>query len=200
MSKAIGVLPNYYEILEISRDSSQWEIEMRYLDFCTQLNEGNYANVLPNFQDIILDTTRAYQVLSNPILRSNYDKTLDFDVVILDKEIEKTDLREASIAYKKLCANHYDLISIRFNHFKKEMNETLWLIKTTSLFFFINIILSLAVTYSIYNFLITRMNYFPDNFDLKTGMIPLSVIILTFNFILFKFTWQKSTKKKLFSE
>lgn len=198
MSKAIGILLTYYEILDLSRDSSQWEIEKRYLEFCKFLNEENFANALPNSQDVILEATKAYQVLSNPILRSNYDKTLDFDVVILDKEIEKTDLREASIAYKKLCAEHYELISNRFNHFKKEMNESLWLIKTTSLFFFINVFISLAFTYIIYNYLEPRINYFSYNFDLKTGMIPISVILLSFNFILFKFTWQKSTQKKLF--
>jgi Ca-activated chloride channel family protein len=69
---------NFYQILGILRDATQEEIKRAYFELAQKLHPDK--NVAPGETELFLDIQQAYEVLSNPKRRSNYDATLPPDL------------------------------------------------------------------------------------------------------------------------
>jgi Ca-activated chloride channel homolog len=65
---------DYYSILGVSRDASQEEIKRAYLDSAQRLHPDK--NVAAGETELFLGVQQAYETLSNPKRRSQYDATL----------------------------------------------------------------------------------------------------------------------------
>ncbi len=65
---------DYYSILGVFRDSSQEEIKHAYLEAAQKLHPDK--NIAPGETELFLEIQQAYEVLSNPRRRSQYDATL----------------------------------------------------------------------------------------------------------------------------
>ncbi len=195
MSKAIGNIDSHYQILGLPKDASLFEIEIAYSLLIEEINTSLcfINNEERNYQ--ILELTKSYSVLSDPDLREKYDKTLDYDIVVLDKDIEKTELAEISREYKIFSSKNYDLFLKNFKIFKKEMNESLWLLKTTSIFFFFNILISFILVYSLIllTFRLDPKSKFHEY--LTVHSITWAFLIILINFILFRIYWQSNQSK-----
>lgn len=63
---------NYYQILEVSKDASTYDIETAYQllskEYDSQLKPGNTL-----YQERVKDFEEAYKILTDPVLRSDYD-------------------------------------------------------------------------------------------------------------------------------
>lgn len=195
MGNVIGTTPNYYEVLGVSRTASSEEIYERYLELCQKNEMIRRMDPWLPIQWNILEESRAYSTLSDPVSREKYDKKIDFDIVVLDKEIDKTELAEVSLEYKKSIALYYDELLNRFHYFKKEMNETIWLIKTSSIFFVLDLILSFILTYFLYSYLQENKPYLFNS--VKQWTFGIFSLIATINFYIFRYFWQLPRKKKL---
>ncbi|MCC5813176.1 MAG: DnaJ domain-containing protein [Leptospira sp.] len=198
MNFAVGKRPNYYEILGVDRDSTQDLINERYKYLCEHNEMLSRMDPWLRIEESIVEQSRAYKVLGDPRSRKNYDKKIDFDIVVLDKEIDKTDLAEVSLNYKRYCAAHYEDLVNKFNTFKKEMNESLWLIKTTSIFLIFDVISSVIFTFMFYEY--TRMNY--NNFYniMKPWAFTVFVFFVYIQFLIFRYSWQLKRMKVLFKD
>lgn len=196
MSKAIGNIETFYETLGVPFDATFEQIKQAYIDGIFSYSQHGIYSENQEWNMFILEFTRAYTVLSDKNLREKYNRTLDFDIVILDKNIDKTELAELSNQYKKFSSNNYDKILYNYNKFKLEMNETLWLLKSSSIFFFFNILFSFSSIYTI--MLITEQSLkFKYIFKhLYTHSIFLSFTMVITNFILFRLFWQGPILKK----
>jgi hypothetical protein len=195
---AVGKRPNYYEILGVERDSSHETIHERYKYLCEHNEMLAKMDPWLRIEESIVEQSRAYKILGDPKLRKNYDKKIDFDIVVLDKEIDKTDLAEVSLNYKKYCATHYEDLVNKFNIFKKEMNESLWLIKTTSIFLIFDVISSVIFTFIFYEY--TRMNYNIFYNSMKPWAFTVFVFFIYIQFLIFRYGWQLHRKNILFKD
>jgi Ca-activated chloride channel homolog len=65
---------DYYSILGVIRDASQEEIKRAYLDAAQKLHPDR--NTAAGETELFLDVQKAYEVLSNPKRRAQYDATL----------------------------------------------------------------------------------------------------------------------------
>lgn len=195
-NRAIGKKPNFYEILGLDRNASEEEIHSRYRELSEEYLKISQMDPWFPIHDSILDLTRAYETLSVGELRKSYDKKIDFDIVVLDKEIDKTELADISLNYKRYCATHYEDLVNRFNLFKQEMNESLWLIKTTSIFLVFDVITSVVFTFVFYEY--TRMKYHTVYNSLKPWAFSVFVFFIYLQFILFRYLWQLPRRKSLF--
>lgn len=196
MNHVIGRKPNLYEILGLRMSASQEEIYHRYEILCKRNEMLQRMDPWLPIQEDIIEETRAYLILSEPNLRKKYDKSIDFDIVVLDKEIDKTDLADISMDYKRSCALHYDKLVVRFNYFKKEMRESIWLIKTTSIFIIIDVILSAIITY--YGMVYLEKNKLSLYSDLKPWAFGIFSLVSMIVFLIFKYLWQNPKLKKKF--
>lgn len=196
MAHSIGVSPTLYEILGLDRDVSHSEIEAQYFYlgeiWDPKTNPGREAEC----ELQIMELTKAYLTLSNPATRAKYDKKLDFDIVVLDRDLDKTPLAEVSEIYKRSCISRYDEIVKKFEVFKIEMNESLWLLKTTSFFFFVNVATSIVIVYSLSVFLQSTLIKPIIYESIKDWLPTLTFVIITLNFTLFRYLWQKKRLKK----
>ncbi len=190
MSKAIGNIDSHYQILGLPKDASLFEIEIAYSLLIEEVNSSTYFLNDEDKKYHILELTKSFSILSNPLLREKYDKTLDYDIVVLDKDIDKTDLAEISREYKIFSSKNYDSFMKNFKTFKKEMNESLWLLKTTSIFFFFNILISFIFVYSLI-FLSHQLDPKSKFHEyLTVHSITWAFLIVLFNFIIFRIYWQ----------
>ena len=66
---------NYYEILEINRNASQEIVEKAYKTLVTKYNPDNFRGDAKELvQKKIDDVKESYSILSDEILRKEYDK------------------------------------------------------------------------------------------------------------------------------
>lgn len=77
--------PDHYAILGILRDATQEEIKRAYLDAAQRLHPDK--NVAPGETELFLGVQQAYEVLSNPKRRSQYDATLPPETTVPNKFI-----------------------------------------------------------------------------------------------------------------
>ncbi len=77
--------PDHYAILGVLRDATQEEIKRAYLDAAQRLHPDK--NVAPGETELFLGVQQAYEVLSNPKRRSQYDATLPPETTVPNKFI-----------------------------------------------------------------------------------------------------------------
>ncbi|MCW7503986.1 J domain-containing protein [Leptospira paudalimensis] len=130
----------FYEILGISRDFPTNGIEAVYLRellFWEQLEKAGSQEA----KDKILELTRAYLTLSDPNKRDVYDSELDFEFVLLDGKAKDPEMEEAYDIYRLGHKKTYQEILSEFSKFKGEMGDTLWVLKKTTIYLVINLLL-----------------------------------------------------------
>ncbi|MFZ8937507.1 MAG: DnaJ domain-containing protein [Nitrosopumilaceae archaeon] len=69
-----STLPDYYKILEISRDSSQEEIKKRYRELAKKLHPDKSKD--KSTEETMAEINKAYEILSSKERREKYDKYL----------------------------------------------------------------------------------------------------------------------------
>ncbi|TGM78745.1 molecular chaperone DnaJ [Leptospira levettii] len=130
----------FYEILGISREFPTNGIEAVYLRellFWEQLEKAGS----PEAKEKILELTRAYLTLSDPNKRNVYDSELDFEFVLLDGKAKDPEMEEAYDIYRLGHKKTYQEILSEFSKFKGEMGDTLWVLKKTTIYLVINLLL-----------------------------------------------------------
>jgi cellulose synthase/poly-beta-1,6-N-acetylglucosamine synthase-like glycosyltransferase len=203
-SKAVGNPITYYELLEVDRYADTKSIRSAFhskiQEFLAEPNLGQ----LPGGDNYYLDLIRAYSVLSDSKKRESYNKSLDYDVVILDSKIDQTELKKVATDFKQYCSFHYYEMTRNFEYFKNEMSESLWLIKSTSLFFFLNVFISIGLSLIFLYLSGIGLLTGPVSNFLRENLILVNMIILFFSFLLFRLILQKrkikSFKKKNLGE
>ena len=78
--------PNFYDVLGILRDATQDEIKRAYFEAAQRLHPDK--NVAPGETELFLEMQQAYEVLSNPRRRAQYDATLPPDLELANPVIK----------------------------------------------------------------------------------------------------------------
>ena len=87
----------------------------------------------------IIELNYAYSVLTNPSMREKYDRGLDFEFVLLDGKPKDEDIFEAYSIYKQNHQKSYKVIFEEFQNFKYDLSDTLWLLKSTTLYLLLSL-------------------------------------------------------------
>lgn len=134
----------FYEILGVTKGSTSETIEAIYLkelEFWEHLQEAGIAEA----KDKILELTRAYLTLSEPKKRKEYDSQLDFEFVLLDGKTKDPEMEEAYDHYRLSHQKTYQEIISDFTRFREEMGDTLWILKKTTIYMVLNLLLYSAL-------------------------------------------------------
>ena len=67
-----STLPNYYEVLEVSKNATQEEIKSQYRKLAKKLHPDKTKN--QETEEVMAQINKAYEVLSDQELREKYDK------------------------------------------------------------------------------------------------------------------------------
>jgi len=70
-----STLPDYYKILDVSRDASQYEIKKRYRELAKKLHPDKSKEEKPD--EIMAKINMAYEILSNTEIKKKYDQYLN---------------------------------------------------------------------------------------------------------------------------
>ncbi len=72
-SKSDGDVPNYYDVLGVSRDAAQNVIKERFRELVKKTHPDKTGD---DSEDELIKINKAYRILSNPNIRRRYDKYL----------------------------------------------------------------------------------------------------------------------------
>ncbi|PJZ45314.1 J domain-containing protein [Leptospira brenneri] len=142
----------FYAILGVTKESTPETIEAIYLkelEFWERLDQAG----IPEAKEKILELTRAYLTLSDPKKRKDYDSSLDFEFVLLDGKAKDPEMEEAYDVYRLGHNKTYQEILIEFAKFREEMGDTLWVLKKTTVYMVLNLLLysGLILAHSLWN-------------------------------------------------
>jgi len=70
-----STLPDYYKILDVPRDASQYEIKKRYRELAKKLHPDKSNEEKPD--EVMAKINRAYEILSNTKIKKKYDQYLN---------------------------------------------------------------------------------------------------------------------------
>ena len=70
-----STLPDYYKILDVPRDASQYEIKKRYRELAKKLHPDKSKEEKPD--EVMAKINRAYEILSNTKIKKKYDQYLN---------------------------------------------------------------------------------------------------------------------------
>ena len=115
---------NYYDILEINKNASSEIIEKAYKTLVKKYHPDLQQNNLKNnYEEKIKKINEAYEVLSNPEKKYNYD--LNLNKIEISKE-EYDNLYNENINLKNelnYLKNNYNQIQNNYNHFNNKQSE-----------------------------------------------------------------------------
>ncbi|TGM36796.1 J domain-containing protein [Leptospira biflexa] len=129
----------YYEILGISRNATAeatTDLYVSQISFWEKLAVAGSSEA----KEKILELTKAYLTLSDPKKRARYDAELDFDFVLLDGKAKDPEMEEAYDQYRLGHKKSYQEILSEFTKFRLEMGDTLWVLKKTTVYLVINLL------------------------------------------------------------
>lgn len=130
----------FYGILGVEKGSTNEIIEAIYkkeLEFWERLEIAGIVEA----KDKILELTRAYLTLVDPQKRKDYDDRLDFEFVLLDGKAKDPEMEEAYDVYRLGHHKTYQEIIAEFSKFREEMGDTLWILKKTTIYMVLNLLL-----------------------------------------------------------
>ncbi|XDD41347.1 J domain-containing protein [Leptospira sp. WS60.C2] len=171
----------FYQILGLPRDSQSKTIEEVYLKE-VEFWEGIASAGSPEAKEKIIELTRAFLTLSNPEKRAKYDSELDFDFVLLDGKAKDPEIEEAYDLYRLSHKKSYQEILGEFTRFREEMGDTLWILKKTTIYLVLNLILYSGIVV-FQSFAHESTDSIPKDQD--TNFDVVSVCFLTLSFICF---------------
>lgn len=142
----------FYAILGVTKESTPETIEAIYLkelEFWERLQAAGVSEA----KDKILELTRAYLTLADPEKRKDYDSQLDFEFVLLDGKAKDPEMEEAYDVYRLGHHKTYQEIISEFTRFREEMGDTLWILKKTTIYMVLNLLLysGLVLLHSLWN-------------------------------------------------
>ncbi len=116
-------MKNYYDILGITMDASQEEIEKKYIELVKKYHPD--INDDPNANQLFQEIQRAYEILSNPSKRIEYNKNGDSEIIITSKQIDEFKWNLVNNDLYLFFANEYWwFINCYWN---SELNEKNWI-------------------------------------------------------------------------
>ncbi|TGK53575.1 molecular chaperone DnaJ [Leptospira kanakyensis] len=185
----------YYAILGVTKESTNATIEAIYLkelEFWQRL-EG--AGIL-EAKEKILELTRAYLTLTNPIKRKEYDSQLDFDFVLLDGKAKDPEMEEAYDVYRLGHNKTYQEILVEFSKFREEMGDTLWVLKKTTIYMVLNLLLYSALIL-IHSLWITNTDEEKKWIDAASGWgSGIFLVLSAVGYLVFRFRFLKKELEK----
>ncbi|TGL90416.1 molecular chaperone DnaJ [Leptospira congkakensis] len=134
----------YYGSLGVTKESTPETIEAIYLKEMEFWERLERAGIL-EAKEKILELTRAYLTLTDPKKRMDYDAQLDFDFVLLDGKAKDPEMEEAYDVYRLGHNKTYQEVISEFTSFREEMGDTLWILKKTTIYMVLNLLLYSAL-------------------------------------------------------
>ncbi|BDA78768.1 hypothetical protein LPTSP3_g16980 [Leptospira kobayashii] len=187
----------YYETLCVSKTAKKEEILSQYEDL-----KGFWVSLLPKApfeaETKLIELTRAFQILNNPADRKEYDESLDFDFVLLDGKTKDPEMEEAYSVYRATHGKTYQEILTEFSRFKEELGDTLWMLKTSTLY-----LLGILFSYTIVTLSLSFLETWIRNYEMfyqfvNRYLIPGFLILGSVGFLLFRnfFLIPKAKRRK----
>ncbi|KPA34904.1 Uncharacterized protein AMR50_0263 [Leptospira interrogans] len=129
---AVNTKPDYYQLLEISRNSEIEKIEFAFRNYLEKLESDpwNPSRELDREEGI-----RAYLTLSSPEAREEYDKTLNYEFLLLDTTKVPEEFESFYNIQKLSEGEETKEFYSRFLEFKRDLETTLKNLRITVLFF-----------------------------------------------------------------
>jgi hypothetical protein len=190
----LGYKPDHYEVLNLDRKSTLQEIESAFGELVSKF--GPLEDISPDDWENIKPAVLAYETLKDPILRKEYDSSLDYDLVLMDSKTKYKELEDILTEYKTLVAHKYYEILANFDIYKKDIQKSLWLMKTTAIFLLANIVI--FITGSIIYVIAEKLEMVPqtvENFIQRYGTL-ITIFQSVIGTIVFRFTYQRNKIKK----
>ncbi|TGK78248.1 molecular chaperone DnaJ [Leptospira noumeaensis] len=185
----------YYGILGVTKESTNATIEAIYLkelEFWQRLDTAGIFEA----KEKILELTRAYLTLSDPIKRKEYDSQMDFEFVLLDGKAKDPEMEEAYDVYRLGHNKTYQEILVEFSNFREEMGDTLWVLKKTTVYMVLNLLLysALILIHSLWN---TNTDQEKKWMDAASGWgSGIFLILSAVGYLVFRFRFLKKELEK----
>lgn len=181
---------NFYEVLHLDRNASQEQIEEAFSQEWHLIQKFPFAGAYPAQKEKEWELLKAFAILQNPVKRQRYDETLDFPLVLLDTgKIPEEFLQYYS--YQKLDTPwEYKENLSQFRKFKESLEDALWTLKGTTMFFVAGFsLITLASIGARFGF---SEGWIPAHWEeyLQKYGAPVATGFLVLNFLAFKYFFQ----------
>ncbi|EMI72508.1 hypothetical protein [Leptospira noguchii] len=172
---AVNTKPNYYQLLEVPRNSDLEKIEFAFKKYLEKLESDpwNPSRELDREEGI-----RAYLTLSFPEVREEYDKTLNYEFLLLDATKVPEEFESFYNVQKLSEGEETKEFYSRFLEFKRDLETTLKNLRITVLFFLSAF--SLLTIFALFMALAQKNHFLSPNLELfyrKWGILCSSGIL-----------------------